>query len=84
MIQRIQTVYLMAIVVLQTLALQFSYLNFEKNGKLFELHSTGIIAIKSKIQFHQLDILLLLTGIIAIILVTIIIFLFKKRYSHSR
>ena len=50
MIQRIQTIYLIIIVVLQVLAMQFSYLTFEKDGKLFELHSTGIIGIKTKNQ----------------------------------
>ena len=73
MIQRIQTIYLIIIVVLQVLAMQFSYLTFEKDGKLFELHSTGIIGIKTKLQIHQFDFALLLMGIIAVILVSIII-----------
>ncbi len=79
MIQRIQTLYIAAIALLQVLALQFSYLTFEKLGKLYELNSNGIIGLNNKIQFVKADFALMLMGIIAVILVVTIIFLFKNR-----
>ncbi len=77
MIQRIQTLYLLAVLLLQALALNFSFLNFEKDGINYLLNSKGVFP-ESKIIFLG-DYGILLLGILGILMALGTVFLFKNR-----
>lgn len=77
MIQRIQSLYLILIVILQSLITQFNFVNFTANGVDFNLNSNGIIdtkAIHSTEDSKQLVLVVL-----AILFALISLALYKNR-----
>ena len=77
MIQRIQSLYLILIVIAQSLITQFNFVNFTVNGVDFNLNSNGIIDAKAIHSTEDSKQLILI--VLAILFAIISLALFKNR-----